>query len=227
MKLERKRRNNMYGFVEATRNPVAGKCPFTCKYCYAKRYHHFEPGVFSFDEATLANLGNHRTIFLGSRIDLWNDLIPAEILSRILWNCRKFQNEYLFQSKNPQRFVEFLSEFPENSILCTTIETNREDLILSISNAPPVHLRVKAMKELDWRWKMVTIEPILQFDISELIEMVNCINPNYVNVGADSKNHHLQEPTGGQVDILIKLLKEMPRYVIEKSNLERLRVIDD
>lgn len=29
------------------------------------------------------NLGDHRTIFIGSRIDLWNDRMPAEILSKI------------------------------------------------------------------------------------------------------------------------------------------------
>ena len=223
MKLEKKRRDEMYGFVDRTRNPITGRCPFACDYCYAKGYHHSKPGVFILDESALNNLGEHRTIFIGSRIDMWNNLISSEILSRILQICRGWINEYLFQSKNPKRFADFISEFPPQSILCTTIETNREDLVAAVSKAPSIHERVKAMQELNWKWKMVTIEPIMEFDLPELMGMIEAIKPQWINIGADSKGHHLPEPAKEKViELENELRKEYHGYLILKSNLSRL-----
>lgn len=214
--------SNMYGFVDITRNPIIGRCPYACDYCYAKHFHNYESFNFQFKESTLNNLGENRTIFIGSRIDLWNDLIKKEILSFILRCCRKYDNTYLFQSKNPERFHEFITEFPEKSILCTTIETNREELIKAVSQAPPVHERVEAMQELNWPKKMVTVEPIMNFDIAELIAMIEAIKPDCINVGADSKGHNLSEPSATKVRILISRLKGLGFKVIEKHNLRRI-----
>ncbi len=69
---------------------------------------------------------------------------------------------------------------------------------------------------------LLTIEPILDFDLKEFVDMIRDINPKWVNIGADSQRHNLPEPTREKVDDLIKELKKFTE-IKEKSNLKRLK----
>ena len=42
-------------------------------------------------------------------------------------NVRRPDKTYFFQSKKPKYFEQFLEDFPENVILLTTLETNRDE----------------------------------------------------------------------------------------------------
>ncbi len=42
---------------------------------------------------------------------------------------------------------------------------------------------------------MVTIEPIMDFDLEPFVEMIKNTKPKFVNIGADSKGHNLPEPS--------------------------------
>jgi hypothetical protein len=80
------------------------------------------------------------------------------------------------------------------------------------------------MKELHGR-KFVTIEPIMDFDVDILTQWVDDIKPEFVNIGADSKNHNLPEPSWDKVDELIGNLKTLGIEIREKSNLDRLKMM--
>ena len=123
-----KSKGNMYPWVTHTWNPIKGKCPHDCSYCYMKRYPQRE---LHFDAVTMVttDLGEGNTIFVGSSCDMWADVIPTEQIKTILAYCSNFSNIYIFQSKNPQRFTRLFihqpSWFPINTTLGTTIESNR------------------------------------------------------------------------------------------------------
>ncbi len=210
----RKSVGNMYPWVTHTWNVIKGKCPHDCSYCYMKR---FPQGELRFDEKELKrDLGEGNFIFVGSSCDMWADNIPGKWIAEVLGRCYQYpENKYLFQSKNPDRFQKFC--FPLNTISATTIETNRD---YNISKAPPVLERAKAISKIVDN--IITIEPILDFDLLELIDLIYIAYPKWVNIGADSKGHNLPEPSWEKVQKLITALKEFTKVRV-KSNLGRLK----
>ncbi len=64
-----KNKGNMYDFVTHRWNPIKGKCPHECAYCYMKR---FPLGPLHLDEKELrTDLGSGNFIFVGSGTDMW------------------------------------------------------------------------------------------------------------------------------------------------------------
>lgn len=113
---------------------------------------------------------------------------------------------FLIQSKNPSIFGNY--RFPENVILGTTIETDRDRLYQGISIAPLPSQRYRAMMKLEHPRKIVTIEPILDFDVNVLEEWVSEIEPETCYVGYDSKRNFLPEPELSKARVLMKRLKK-------------------
>ncbi len=214
-----KQKGNMYGFVTHTWNVIKGKCPHDCKYCYMKR---FPQSELHFDEKELkTDLGEGNFIFVGSSCDMFAEVIPREWIMKVLLHCKEYpENKYLFQTKNPKRFREFRGNFPNKLIFGTTLETNRDDEISCLStyrDTRTLWLKEGWMKEV-----MITIEPIMDFDIERLVELIKICNPSFVNIGADSKGHNLPEPSWYKVQLLIKELEKFTKVNL-KSNLNRLR----
>lgn len=211
---------NMYEWVTHTWSPITG-CKFDCKYCYAQNQEgHNTPTLHK--KRLSDNLGEGNVIFVGSMADMFGPWIPKSSILHVLYVCRRFdKNTYLFQSKNPRRFAEFLLSFPENAIFGTTIETNRSTL--RISKAPQVFSRAFAMSNLlpTSTRKEITIEPIMDFDLNAFVGLINSIKPNFVAIGADSKGHNLKEPSP---DKIIDLIDELSRFtkVKVKKNLKRI-----
>jgi DNA repair photolyase len=214
-----KSKGNMYPWVTHTWNPIKG-CRHGCRYCYLKSLETQYGYDLSprFVEADLRkNLGKGKVIFVGSASDMWGKWVSSESIGRVLDRCREFENTYVFQSKNPARFLEFTERFPKNVLLGTTIET--DSYTKKITEAPGIEKRVVAMKKIQGR-KFVSIEPILQFDLDRLMRMILEIRPSFVSIGADSKSHGLPEPEGKEVRELIKRLKEFTEVKV-KWNLSR------
>ena len=209
-----KQTGNMYPFVTHTWNPIRGKCPHDCVYCYMKGR---PVGELRFEEKEMkTNLGQDRYIFVGSSTDMFADQILPEWIARVLDHTGGFKNTYLFQTKNPRQFLMF--SFPQHSLFGTTIESNR-DMILS--GAPGIQKRTEWMGKLHRR-KMISIEPILDFDLGPMINLIEGLHPEFVSIGADSKGHNLPEPTPDKVEILIEELNVFTEVKI-KGNLKRLR----
>jgi len=108
---------------------------------------------------------------------------------------------------------------PPERILGATVETNRPTP--GISLAPPPMDRLAAMRSLPGR-KLVTVEPLLDFDLPELATGLLLAKPELVIVGADSKHCGLQEPGKRQILDLLDVLKAGGLTVEQKPNLERL-----
>jgi DNA repair photolyase len=220
-----KSKGNMYPWVSHTHSHLGGECSHKCVYCYvdnprfgrAPRY----CGEIRIIEKELSvNYGSGKTIFIEHQNDLFAKDVPQEFINEVINHCYNYpDNTYVFQTKNPARYLTMNDEFPYRSILGTTIETNRN--IPNVSNAPKPIERMKAMCELQGR-KFITIEPVLDFDVDILAEWIARINPEFLNLGADSKGHNLPEPTIEKIMALTEKLKGYGIELREKHNLKRL-----
>ena len=212
-------KGNMYEWIYATWNTIKGKCYHDCSYCSIKRYGKLNP--IRFDEKELkTDLGSGRTIFVGSSNDMFADDIPYEWIIKTLDHCKKFDNTYLFQSKNPKGFDAISIHNIEKFKLCITIETNRiyPDIM---RNAPDPIERAIVFGNIPVEEKYITIEPIMDFDLNSLVTLVKFCRVKQVNIGADSKGHKLPEPDPGKIRELIEALDEFTVVDIKK-NLIRL-----
>ena len=210
---------NMYKWVTHTWSPIKG-CKYDCSYCYT-RYLNNLPWPWLSEKALRDNLGEGRTIFVCSQADMFGDWVQEEWVRAILEKCKEYDNTYLFQTKNPSRFYHFLGEYPPKRILGTTIESNREDALAKISKAPSPLIRATAMSMLPAK-KEVTIEPIIDFDLGEMIILIGLAKPDFVAIGADSRGHGLPEPSEQKIRDLMNVLVCKGIDVKPKSNLRRI-----
>jgi len=211
-------KGNMYNFATHTWNPISGRCIHDCVYCYMKVFPQKE--IHLKEKELKTDLGRGNFIFVGSSTDMFAEDVPYEWIKKVLDVCKKFDNKYLFQSKNPERFLEFV--FPPNTILGTTIETNDMLNYPKYSKAPLPSWRLSAMKKLPREIdKMISIEPIMYFESSTFALWIHGVLPKFVSIGADSKNHCLPEPSEEKIKGLIAEL-EMFTEVKIKKNLIRL-----
>lgn len=211
----------MYGFVTHTWNPIKGICPIGCSYCYMKKWWPRMKPPRIVENELKTDLGEGKKIFVGSGIDMFANEIPGEWIDRVLEHCKKYpENEYFFQSKNPERF-SCEHEFPKNTILCSTIETNRTFYNIT-DDKYDKYDRYEWIRHITEYKKMITIEPIIDFDTNIFIEWIKLINPVQVNIGADSGRNNLQEPSKEKIFELMASLKEAGITVHKKPNLKRL-----
>jgi len=204
-------------------------CEHVCQYCYAKGG---LKSVLDIKELRDTNLNLKRPvkIFVDYKSDLFAHSVPELEIKIVLLKCSKSpQNTYIFQSKNPNRALEFKNLFPPLFLMGTTIETNRQDYLDSLSKAPPVIDRANAIKEFAPN-NFVTIEPILDFDLPQMMELIISAKPSKIYVGADSKfrvqkelKKKLFEPSKENIESLLQALKLEGFEVIKKFNLERLQ----
>ena len=216
-------KGNMYDFVSHTWNTVKGKCPHGCEYCYMKRWG--KQSELHFDEKELkTDLGSGNFIFVGSSCDMWAEEIPVEWIHDTLFHFRKYkENCYLFQSKNPERIYHLREFLPPDAVVGTTIETNRS--YPEMGRAPDVMDRARAMFQLSvLKYKtIITIEPIMDFDVFMLAGMIVGAEPSWVNIGANTNNKvKLPEPSPGKVKDLILEFKGFTEVKV-KPNLRRLK----
>lgn len=227
-----KSQGNMYKWVTHQWNPLFGDCPHQCYYCYVKKgrtarleqYH----GELRLDPKRMScDLGAGKTIFVCHLTDMFAAQVPMHFIDEILKVCQKYpKNTYMFQTKNPERlWAECIKmQIPERSIIGTTIETNRD--FENVSKAPRPMDRCyafcRAENELKSCRTFITIEPIMKFDLEKMIAMMELIKPNFINIGADSKNCGLEEPTDVEIRVLITELRHLGFEVRLKDNLERI-----
>ncbi len=210
--------------IDETWNPITG-CLHDCTYCWARKWAETRlKHVRRYREGfkPRLNLVEFRrkfrpgvTVFVSDMGDMWGNWVPRDWIIAVLNYIKKFPNtQFLFLTKNPSRYFEFLDLIPQNVILGATIETNRDKLSIRYSKAPPVSSRIKAMAELKRLNKLITIEPILDFDLEEFVEALRIINPKFVYIGYDNYNNRLEEPPLWKTRALIKRLEDMGIKVI-------------
>jgi hypothetical protein len=223
-----KYKGKMFNLVTGTWNPVTG-CRYECSYCWARelattklknshRYiHGFKPMLNEGEFRSKFKKGDF--IFVSDMGDLFGDFIPSEWIRKVLDHVRRFpEASFLFLTKNPFRYNEFLFEMPENAILGATIETNNDQILQvhKVSGAPPPTRRYIAMRDLEWDKKFVAIEPILDFDLETFSFWIEDIFPFLVYVGYDNYGNNLAEPIISKTLSLIEKISEN-MLVIKKT----------
>ena len=214
-------KGNMYDFVTHTWNTIKGKCYHDCSYCYMKRFGNQKPVRFDGKELK-TDLGTGNFIFVGSSCDMFAKNITDEWIIKTLEHCSKYNNQYLFQTKNPSGIVCFKQKLPEKTVISTTIE----------SNIPYFEIQKKSPLFMDRSFWMnitkrngfktyVTIEPIMDFELLQFVEHIKICAPTQVNIGADSGNNNLPEPPKEKI---LELITELEKFTIvkQKKNLKRL-----
>jgi DNA repair photolyase len=211
-------KGDMYPWITDTFNMIKGECPHLCGYCYMTRFGKQKPVRFDRKELK-TDLGEGNFIFVGSSCDMFSEDIPNDWIVDTLTKCNWYNNRYLFQSKNPARIANYLDYISMPFVVCTTLETNRwyPDIM---RNAPKIEDRVRGMESIKVK-KYVTIEPIMDFDLEPFVELVKRCEPEQVNIGADSGNNGLPEPS---LDKVLALKEELAKFttIAQKKNLNRL-----
>jgi protein gp37 len=222
-----KSRGNMYPWITHMHSHLRGQCPHGCSYCYVqaheRRYHSgaFVGPLRLNDKELNVRYGEDRTIFVEHQNDLFSSGVSAWMVKAILLHCRRYPcNEYVLQTKNPWRIANFKEFLPPILIIGTTIETNR-DYPKIMGTAPLPEERADAMFRIKYP-KFLTIEPVLDFDVDDMVALVATVGPKFVNIGADSKGHGLPEPPPEKLRALISRLTERGTEIRNKHNLGRL-----
>jgi DNA repair photolyase len=222
---------NMYPWVDFMHTHLGGECPHKCIYCYVDNPRFGRPARYTgplrlIEDEFKVKYDKPGTYFIEHKNDLFAEDVPGSFIDRILSHCTDFsKNTYIFQTKNPKRYLNIDWSFwgmrGLKYILGCTIESNWIDPdILGIVPFPQE--RAAAMREVKAR-KFITVEPILKmYNINTLAYWIKECNPEFVNIGADSKRHNLPEPTGKEVLELINWIKAFGIEIRGKENLQRL-----
>jgi len=243
-----KMKSNMYKNAK-TWNPFKG-CEFDCSYCkpsfqlQAKRQKHncdecyrYEPHVHP---ERLADIPKAEIVFVCGNGDI--AFCPAAFLRQMIEAIRT-QNEkdekkgysrvYYLQTKRPESLFDFVSELPANVVLVTTLETNRDEGYQLVSKAPPPSERYRQFLALDWPMKVVTIEPVMDFDHAEFLRWLVGLDPEYVWFGFNSRleSISLPEPATAKAQRFVDALADNGIEVRGKSlrgvKLNQRRKLDD
>ena len=221
-------KGNMYDFVTHTWNPISGVCFHNCSYCYMKPISkESEPTLKEhiFNDKFVKN----SFIFIGSSTDMFAENVPSEWITRVLDHCKDEieagrGKAFLLQTKNPQRFFEFTNHpiIKKRCVLATTIESNL-DYPEIMNNAPKMEERVKAMEKLSKQGftTMVTAEPLMDFDLEQMVEYMERCSPKRINIGRNtSKTVTIPEPTKEKVQELYERLKSSPTLQSRGTKIE-------
>ena len=238
----------------ATWNPFKG-CNFNCIYCKpsfqqqskrwgknnCKKCYNYEP---HFHPERLDRIPSADIIFVcgSGDISFATDEQVDQIIKAIKDHNPRKDKTYYFQSKNPKTFKRFKDKLPDNCVLITTIETDKDefqkyseenDYFLynykeHVSKAPLPRKRLADFWEIEYPRKVITIEPIMRFSYNFSAE-IKVNKPEYVWIGFNTRPEQVDipEPSEDQVKRLIKDLMDAGIEVKGKDlrsiNLESMK----
>ena len=122
------------------------------------------------------------------------------------------------QSKKTACFTDLLDGLPQNVVLMTTLETNRDSQYSGVSKAPLPSQRFQDFLGLDWDRKALVMEPILDFDLNVILDWAKKLKPEAVFIGFESKRECvLPEPSHLKVLDLHKELQGLGLKTYDKT----------
>ncbi|MCD8208274.1 MAG: phage Gp37/Gp68 family protein [Bacteroidales bacterium] len=141
----------------------------------------FEPTFHRYRLDWLDKLGHGQNIFVGAMADMFGDWVPDQWIYSILQRCECYpQHNYLFLTKNPDRYLDLHIPEKDNFWYGATITTFEE--LLEKGHLLPQHGRYKIF---------LSIEPILE-DLNGFIPLY--FEADWIIVGAE---------TGGRKDKVV------------------------
>jgi len=202
--------SNMYDDAK-TWNPFKG-CRFDCAYCkpsfqaQAKRQKHNCTLCYSYiphwHMERIDKIPNAKIVFVCGNGDIafCHKKGLRLIINKIRENSEKHPGKtFYLQTKNPACLKPFCHDFPHSIVLVTTLETNRDEGYEQISKAPKPSTRYIDFHYIKYPRKVVSIEPIMDFDLKEFADWIIRINPEYVWMGFNSRPKQVQLPEPGPV----------------------------
>lgn len=213
------KKSNMYADAK-TWNPFKG-CRFDCTYCgpsfqqQSKRQKQLCRDCYRYvphcHENRLRPIPSASIIFVCGNADIsfCPPKFTRKIIDAVVEHTSRKEKTFYFQSKRPAYFEPFLPLFPDNVILLTTLETNRDAGYKAVSKAPPPSERYRQFKKLKYPRKVVTIEPVMDFDEDVFPQWIVDLKPEYVWLGFNSrpKAVKLPEPTPQKLRKLVKVIR--------------------
>ena len=182
-------------WTDITRNPVKGKCPTACPYCYAHDiYDHnkWDPSIRFRPEVMDDIPRKPCRVFVGSTMELFlfPDWLPA-----IFDCCRRHpEHTFIFLTKQPQELLRW-SPFPDNC-----------EVGVSATNAEEAYERTDYLASVKARVKFVSFEPLLgepdgnYGQIGEVMEQIHCVIAGAMT-GRKGKLVRLQEERYPQLNL--------------------------
>lgn len=228
IRIEKIRHKNMYDLSKKQWNPFVG-CKFDCLYCLssfqrqAKRQKNRCIKCYNYKphdhperlNRYIPKTKDNEFIFTCASGDV--SFCSTTFLKKIVNKIEsKPDTTFLIQSKNPETFNRV--DFPNNVILGITLENNRDRGYSKISKAPLPSKRYKDFLKIKHSRKMVTIEPVMQFDLDIMVKWITDINPDIVWLGYDSKSCNLPEPSKDEFDELYNELNNTFAVRLKNSN---------
>lgn len=204
-----------------TINPLGGKCLHDCPYCWVKVLKKLYPNLAKkydgaphlFPKEFKLKFNKEDFVFVCDMTDLFGHWVPKEMIQEVLNYLTQSPAKFLLLTKFPQRYLKF--NIPKNCMCGATIESNRDYFI-----TVPIMSRVDAMIQVESP-KMVSIEPIMDFDLDIFVDMICRIKPAFVAVGYDNYNNGLCEPELEKTMQLIKALEDKGIIVYTKTLREK------
>lgn len=199
--VQKTKKGNMYKSSIKQWNPFAG-CKFDCTYCeasfkrQAKRQKNSCMDCYNYTPHThperltayLPKTSEDEFIFTCASADV--SFCPTPFLKKIIKRIEENPSKtFVLQSKNPKTFNRV--KIPDNVMLAITLETNRDRGYDKVSKAPKPTQRIKDFMEINHSRKMITIEPVMDFDFDIMFKWIQQVKPQLVWMGYDSKSKDL------------------------------------
>jgi len=204
--------------------PLDFRCPYDCIYCPECRSpdYNIEPEL----RKDWRDVPYRKTgIWVCGDTDLFHPEVPDYIIDAVLSRARDHPSHcYIFCTKNPQRYIDFLGKFPGWSYFTATIET---DVDYGNSLSPPPLERLRAMKELRRKLERssklrpneyqltISMQPTWDFTDEFYWELTE-IQPDQVCIGRVVGDYkYVQEPDFGK---LMKLARRLSKMAVNRPN---------
>ena len=207
-------------WCDYTVNPVKGKCPAACPYCYARRlYDRFkwdpEPRLDLDAFQSLRTVKEPSRVFVGSTMELFGDWIPRAWMMDILSLCDSYKRDghiFLFLTKRPEKLINW-SPFPDNCWVG-----------VSATNVAQFHDAVHGLAYIEATIKFLSFEPLLaRLDIDlELLTSLLKKTANWIIVGQQTPVSRKTSPGIEWVRRIVEASDRAGLPVFLKDNLESL-----
>ena len=200
-------------------NPVGGKCPYGCVYCWVneilRRYpslrEKYSGELRLFPTELVRNFATGGYVFACDMLDLL--AAPKEIVYTVAnVMAGNPQCKFLLESKNPRAFLDLGVDWSSNITLGTTIESNRNypELSKSPQQTERLYWMVQVAKARQGKNSLfISIEPVLDFDLDSFLLQLYWIKPWAVAVGYDNYDWKLPEPPLAKT---MQLIMELEKF---------------
>ena len=215
--------SKMFPFITCTWNPLGGECKHNCRYCWAKALIDERRMVKYQGEPRLIHSELRRRfkpddfVFACDMLDLFGSWVPRDLIKQVIAQIAGSPATFLFLTKNPKRYLEFLDIMPENAILGCTVESDVYPPDVSVAPHPCDRLNAMTLvADIVENRLFFSVEPVLWFS-DGFFDLLTRRKPWAIAVGYDNYANHLLEPSLVKAIGLIEALERSGITVYRKT----------